>query len=169
MTKEQKKLTPEQRAKQKIIESIRNLTYNKKYTLGQIEKTLGIPTNTLSGMLSGSRNMAAKWERMLSEFLKALPKEDKTITIKISEDESESEIEAALAEKLPALPQGTVTDLAEQGVAITKVSENAVPVRVDPHGEEGLKFVRAAKKTPPAGMTKAQQIRWHRENSQTLL
>ena len=139
-------MTPEQRAKQKVIDSIRTLTNHRRYTLGQIEKMLGIPTNTLSTMLNGNRNMGPKYVTLLSEFLKALPKEDKTITIKISDDELD--LETALAEKLPPLPEGTLTDLVDKG---------------------GQVLQSAAKQTPPAGLTKSQQIRWHRENSQTLL
>lgn len=167
MAKEQPKLTKEQKARQQLIDSIRALTNYKVYTLGQIEKTLGIPKNTLSGMLNGSRNLAPKWERMLGEFLKALPKEDKTITINISPEEHDQE--AALEDKLPLLPQQTLTDLVDKGVAITKVLEKGDVTSINPHSEDGLKLVRGAKKTMPSNLTKAQQIRWHRENGQTLL
>jgi hypothetical protein len=104
----------------------------------------------------------------LSEFIKALPKEDKTITIKISDDEPD--IETALGDKLLPLPEGTLTDLADKGVAIANISENGDVSNVDPFGKEGGQILRsAAKQTPPPGLTKSQQIRWHRENTQTLL
>lgn len=171
MPKKDRELTPEQKVKQQIIDSIRALTNYKVYTLGQIEKTLGIPQNTLSGMLSGSRNMAPKWQTLLSEYIKALPKEDKTITIKIGEDDAKNQnLEAALAGKFPPLPKETICDLVEKGAAITKTSKNALPRVVDPMSKEGRQVVRSASgKTMPAGLTKAQQIRWHKENGQTLL
>jgi hypothetical protein len=160
-------MTPEQRATQKVIDSIRTLTYNKTYTLGKIEIILGIPRNTLSGMLNGARKMG-KWERLLSEFLKALPKQDKTIMIKISEDEPDPEM--TLAEKLPPFPEPTLTELVDKGVAITKVSETGLVLTTDPFGKEGQHVIRSAtKQTPPPGMTKSEQIRWYRENNQTLL
>jgi hypothetical protein len=169
VAKERPKLTKEQKVKQQIIDSIRTLTDYKKYTLGQIEKILGIPQNTLSGMLSGSRNMAPKWQRLLSEFIKALPKEDKTITIKIDQDVPQASAFEPALDKLPPLPKVTISDLAAAGIAITKVSENATPKRIDPGSEEGQKVIAAfVEKTMPPGLTKAQQIRWYRENSQTL-
>lgn len=145
MAKEQPKLTKEQQVRQRLIDSIRALTNYKVYTLGQIEKTLGIPTNTLSGMLNGSRNMAPKWQTLLSEFIKALPKEDRTITIKIADIEPEPELHVPwpnLKSSAPCLPPSPVV--------------------------EKPALVRTADKLPPAGMTKAQQIRWHKENNDTL-
>jgi hypothetical protein len=139
VAKKQPDTTPEQRAKQKVIDSIRALTHYKAYTLGQIETTLGLPQNSLSGMLSGSRNMSPKWQRLLEEFIKALPKEDKTITIKIDQGEPELEPHAGEPE----------------------VQMVEVPI---PAPKKAV-----VKKDMPPGLTKAQQIRWHRENSQTLL
>ncbi len=176
MAKASKTLTPEERAKQEIIDSIRNLTNYKVYTLGQIEKTLGLPQNSLSGMLNGSRNMAPKWQVLLSEFIKALPKEDKTITIKIDQGELGAEGSSGLAEKmaalLPGLPKQTLSNLTDKGAAITKTSATEPPAAVDPFspaGQKVLQAVKKAQKNMPPGLTKAQQIRWHRENGQTLL
>ena len=178
-------MTPDQRAKQKIIDSIRALTHYKAYTLGQIEKTLGLPQNTLSGMLNGSRNMSPKWQRLLTEFIMALPKEDKTITIKIDQEEAEpmsgeyTSSERRLSEKLRQMTENvtphtkkTLPDLVDKSVAITKTSATAPPAAIDPFSPEGQKIIQAAKKPGkpmPPGLTKAQQIRWHRENGQTLL
>lgn len=144
MAKKQPELTKEQQVRQKLIDSIRALTNYKVYTLGQIEKTLGIPTNTLSSMLNGSRNMAPKWQTLLTEFIKALPKEDKTITINIDD----------------------IAPKPETGVIV-----EALKPRKLLHAEKishPLTEPIAAEKTLPAGLTKSQQIRWHRENSQTL-
>lgn len=144
MAKKQPELTKEQKVKQQLIDSIRALTNYKFYTLGQIEKTLKIPQNTLSGMLNESRNMAPKWQTLLTEFIKALPKEDKTITIKIDVIEPKPESRAIADALKPKTP---------------------VPrIRIAPPLTETV----AAEKTLPAGLTKSQQIRWHREKSQTL-
>lgn len=145
MAKKTPELTKEQKVRQQLIDSIRALTNYKVYTLGQIEKTLNIPQNTLSGMLNGSRNMASKWERLLTEFIKALPKEDKSINIKIDLTEQEKERMAAAVE--PVLPK-LVAAPTTKTVMIPKIA--------------------ADRKFPPSGLTKSQLQRWYRENSQTL-
>lgn len=146
MRKDKRNLAKEDKVRQKLIDSIRALTNYRMYTLGQIEKTLGMPENSLSGMLNGSRNMSPKWQTLLAEFIKALPKEDKTITIKIGEVEPEP-VEFPLLTQAKAL---------------------AAELTRPPQVEKVVPPPAADRKLPPPGLSKTQLQRWYRENSQTL-
>jgi hypothetical protein len=79
-----------------------------------------MPTNTLSGMLNGTRYWPEKWKEKPRAFVEARAK-------------------ATTPEptKAPAVPVST-------------------------------KRITVDENTPPPGLSKAQQIRWHRENNQTL-
>jgi hypothetical protein len=59
------------------IEELRKAIYELTYKgvkLRDIEKDLGMPANSLSGMLSGTRPFASKWIPKLEAYVKANPK-----------------------------------------------------------------------------------------------
>jgi transcriptional regulator with XRE-family HTH domain len=142
VAKKDREVTKEQKVKEQIIDAIRTLTHYKKYTLGQIEKMLAIPQNTLSAMLNGRRNMSPKYQRLLSEFIKALSSEDKTVTFKIGDigplpEAEPSEVEPLRAAVDPPAPPAVATAVA------------AAP---------------QIEKLPPSGLSKTELQRWYREN-----
>jgi hypothetical protein len=117
--------------------------------LKAIEETLRMPANSLSGMLSGSRPFPKKWIPKLEAYVKL--------------------------HKIPAtISKEIISDLVNKGVAITKVTQEGITERIDPFTQEGAEIIQnfqqaeVAPTSPPQGLTKAQQLRWHRENSQTL-
>lgn len=122
--------------KEQLIASIRVLTDYNGVRLKEIEETLGIPRNGLSGMLNGSRNLTPKWQKLLEVYVQAKAKGKTEIVIPI------------VASKAP---------VADQGQKSKKIKVAPASVQVPP-----------SPRTPPTGMTKAQQLRWHREQSQTL-
>ena len=58
---------------EELRKAIYELTY-KGVKLKDIEKDLGMPANSLSGMLSGTRPFAKKWVAQLEAYLEANPK-----------------------------------------------------------------------------------------------
>jgi hypothetical protein len=128
------------------LEELKKAVYEltgKGIKLKDIEKDLGMPANSLSGMLSGTRPFASKWIPKLEAYVK-------------------------LQQSIPELRKQTVADLVDRGIAITKVTADKKVQRIDPDSEEGRQIIAAAHKSPPKGLTKSEQIRWHRENTQTL-
>lgn len=120
-----------------LIATIRALTDYGGFTLKEIETTLHIPKNHLSGMLNGTKHFAPKWLKLLILWAEATVKGDKTIMIPLGAP--------------PSLPSDNSTK---------KVKTKS------PSPEESA--IRPPTRMPPPGLTKTQQIRWHRENSQTL-
>ncbi len=63
-----------------LIEKLNNCGLKK----SQIETELGMPKNSLAGMLSGSKEIPAKWLQRLSDFADGVRKELKTETASVS-------------------------------------------------------------------------------------
>lgn len=133
--------------KDELIAAIRLLTDYKGVTLGEIEKTLNMPQNCLSGMVNGSRNLSKKWHPLLEAYVDAKMKGATEIVIPIGE----AKIPPALKEKIDE------NNIPENKAKILKKRKNLTPL---PSEQE--------RKSPPPGLTKSEQIRWHRENNQTL-
>lgn len=113
--------------------------------LKTIEEQLRMPANSLSGMLSGSRPFPKKWIPKLEVYVK-------------------------LHQTFPVTSKETTADLMEKGVAITKVTSGGIAEGIDPFSQQGTDIMQQAEKThasPPHELTKSQQLRRHRENSQT--
>ena len=112
-----------------LIKAIRALQ-DEGTRLGAIEKEVGVPRNTLSGMLNGTKPFKDKWKRKLTVYIEGLQKKSKPRKV---------------LEKIPAPP-----------------AQPAKPAKIE----------KAPEKPPiPAvntGLTKAQQLRRYREQSQTL-
>jgi hypothetical protein len=112
-----------------------------------IEKEVGMPENTLAGMLSRSRPFPKKWQKKLTEYVFS-----QTLNV-------------------PALPQQTVNDLIEKGAAITEISSEGEIKPIDPFSNKGQEIIKQTKtshKSPPPGLSRTEQLRWYRENAQTL-
>lgn len=122
--------------------------------LNVIEKRYNFPLNHLSGMLNKKRPFPKKWQKKLNGYV----------------------LEYQLTQKLAQIPApgGILDDLVTHNEAIIKVSTNVTPKRIDPVSPEGQSLKEKAEpgsataRIPPPGLTKAQQLRWHRENTQTL-
>lgn len=124
--------------KEQIIADLRVLvlTDGNGITLSGIETSLKIPKNSLSGMLSGSRNLPDKWIPLLEAYVTALAKGAKEIIIPIGQPSSTPPPSDKSPEK--------------------KKIKIAAPKK------------EVAEKTIPPGLSKSAQLRWHRENNQTL-
>jgi hypothetical protein len=129
---------------EQLIEALKACR-NRKPGLTAIEKKLGMPENALSGMLSGKRKLPKKWVHPLTEYVEILKKnevknepENKERTTKEREEIADP-IQESIRANYPPLSDADIYQIAE-----------------------------TAKKSPPPGLTKTQQIRWHRENTQTL-
>lgn len=104
--------------------------------LYEIEETLGMPKNCLSGMINGSRPFSPKWQLLLAAYVEAKNKGEKTMVFEIP------------TSKMP--PKPPVKEVAKAEI---KPVSKSIPVHSS---------------TPPPGLSRTQQIRWYRENNQTL-
>lgn len=109
--------------------------------LKAIEEHLKMPANSLSGMLSGSRPFPKKWIPKLEAYAKVYQ------TVELN--------------NIPVNKERILTQREELDDSVMAGVQGFPAL---PEAEE----VAIAKKMPPQGLTKAQQLRWHRENSQTL-
>lgn len=130
-----------------LIAAIRALRDYGGVDLRDIEKTLTMPRNCLSGMLNGTRPFPPKWQKLLTNFVLAKRKGNKEIIIPIGMPKSRPADQPKTTKKKPSTPFPT-----KKKVEAKKVS--------DP--------TEKSTKTPPAGLDKAQLIRWHRERNQKL-
>jgi hypothetical protein len=126
------------------LEELKKAVYglmDNRITLKSIEEDLRMPANSLSGMLSGKRPFAKKWITKLSEY----------VSVKKL--------------KVPEIRKVAPINI-EQAVAVhnaTHPEQHTEHMSLTPRQATEL-----IKKAPPPGLTKSQQIRWHRENTQTL-
>lgn len=106
-----------------------------------------MPENALSGMLSGKRRLPKKWIHPLTEYIEVL----KTgVPLKVEA--------STLAEiKEPIFQESK-----------TPRSSNFEREHHQLTEEDVFEMAEKAHKSPPAGLTKSQQLRWHKENTQTL-
>lgn len=129
-------------------------------TLKEIEETLKMPRNYLSGMLNGTRPFAPKWQTLLVAYVKAKTEGNTSIVIPISvkhkiKKKIEKNNEPANKKRILKEREGLTQATPETQYPLTDAEYFSIPAE-------------KAAKTPPAGLTKAQQIRWHRENNQPL-
>lgn len=143
--------------KTEIIAAIRVLLSFRSVTLKDIELTLGMPENCLSGMLNGSRALPRRWEQPLIAFIQAKNAGAKQIVIPIqttSPGKKKTKKNKALIETpIIAAP---ITETYDTPLAPQIKDET--PVIKTPFSN----------RTPPPGLSKSEQIRWHREHNQTL-
>lgn len=146
--------------KEELIAAIRVLTGFKGVSLKEIEKTLSMPTNYLSGMLNGSKSFAPKWQTVLAAYVEATTKGAKEIVIPIG---PQTPVEDQVKKK--NTPTAKKRIIKERNILTEPIPAQEYPLT----NQETLSSPSEKEsKTPPPDLTKAQQLRWHRENNQTL-
>lgn len=143
--------------KKEIIAAIRVLLSFRAVTLKDIEKTLGMPKNCLSGMLSGSRALPERWEQPLIAFIRAKNNGAKEIVIPIQTAPPKKK----KAKQNTALPETPV-------LPAPNPEKYAPPRPIEIKDELPAAKTLISNRIPPPGLSKSEQIRWHREHNQTL-
>lgn len=129
---------------EELIAAIRSLMDYHGVNLSDIEKTLKIPRNSLSGMIGGKRPFSEKWQKLLVLYVEAKLEGKKKIVIPIGKTPKAQEVLRTAPE--PAREVFSQVPLPEE--EIRTIAEKAY-------------------QTLPEGLSKIQQIRWLREHFQT--